>query len=533
MAFAPQAESAAEHKIGLTIYLLKPDQVRAFEQAVVDGHPEAILLNDPLNGVFLPIEPDASEPPWVLSVRSILQNDINADMDAVAPAGLVVVWHSAGTFVVSFGRAWQVLEDDWLELDFGRKVALNAVPRDSVVWIKAEQLLAKGHLASERSPKAAPVDEFGVDFERDLVGAVEGVPIRNPLLGEKVRGAKNIHLTLPLSQLGAVLDECAALFVSDAYKGDWPDIDNIRRIKDGQTTNALDAILDNAMSAADAGARIVMCTPLQKTGQALWAESYVYGRLTESAVRVPYLTFEGFALYLGRRRLLPSVAQARATPLHVLDEHGEDSGAKFRVFDCLGFEASLNERVCVLSSGAWFEVEVRFIETINDTVRQIPAAPVLLPTWNPRDDEEAYNAACARDPLFLNCDRRIVRYGGGQGQFEFCDLLHREGRTLCFVKKGSKSGGMSHLFEQVRRTVELVFGPDPGFRQRVIELFAQYHPAVDANWLLERQRPGDWTLCMVSLGERAETLPFFARCGLKTLYKELVKQGHSVSFASV
>ncbi len=69
MAFAPQAESAAEHKIGLTIYLLKPDQVRAFEQAVVDGHPEAILLNDPLNGVFLPIEPDASEPPWVLSVR--------------------------------------------------------------------------------------------------------------------------------------------------------------------------------------------------------------------------------------------------------------------------------------------------------------------------------------------------------------------------------------------------------------------------------------------------------------------------------
>jgi uncharacterized protein (TIGR04141 family) len=533
MASPPQLAPMPEAKIGLSIYLLKPSQVRTFEQAVVDPRDDVILLKEPLNGVFIPIEPEAKEPAWVSSVRSILQTDIRSEMDALAPAGLLVVWRSTGTFVISFGRAYQVLEDDWLELGFGRKVALNAVPRESVVWIKAEQLLAKGHLASERAPKAAPVDEFGVDFERDLVGAVEGVPSRNPLLGDKVRGAKNIHLTLPLSHLDEILDECATLFASDLYKNDWPDIDNIQRVKDEGTITALDAAVDDVMSSPAANSQIVMYTPLQRKGEALLAESYVYGRLIDSAVRVPYLTFEGFKLYLGRRNLVPSVAQARSTAVHVLDEHGHESGDNFRVFECLGLEVSLNGRVYVLSSGAWFEVEGQFIEKINLTVRQIPPAPVVLPPWNTRDDEQAYNMVCARDPSFLNCDRRIVRYGGGQGQFEFCDLVHRNSKTLCFVKKGSKSGGMSHLFEQVRRTTELVFGPDQGFRQKVIEMFALYHPGVDASWLSERQRPGDWTLCMVSLGEAADTLPFFARCGLKTLYKELVKQGHAVSFASV
>jgi hypothetical protein len=87
--------------------------------------------------------------------------------------------------------------------------------------------------------------------------------------------------------------------------------------------------------------------------------------------------------------------------------------------------------------------------------------------------------------------------------------------------------------EQVRRTAELLFGVDREYRQRVIALFGTYHPGVDVGWLETRPRQGDWRLCMISLGQPAATLPFFARCGLAKIYKELVERGHLVSFNDV
>ena len=92
---------------------------------------------------------------------------------------------------------------------------------------------------------------------------------------------------------------------------------------------------------------------------------------------------------------------------------------------------------------------------------------------------------------------------------------------------------MSHLFEQVRRTVELLFGVDQSYRDKVKALFATHSPNADATWLDTRLPHGTWTLCMVSLGESAIKLPFFARMGLAKLYKQLRGQGHSVAFTSV
>jgi uncharacterized protein (TIGR04141 family) len=140
-------EANNEKKVHLSVYLLVPDQVEAFEREVLRADAEIILLNEPLNGVFVPIEPEGKEPPWVPPIRGIIQTAIEADMESSSPGGFLVVWHAARTFVLTFGHAWQQLKEEWLERDFGRRVALNAVPRDAVVWMKSEQFLAKWHCA--------------------------------------------------------------------------------------------------------------------------------------------------------------------------------------------------------------------------------------------------------------------------------------------------------------------------------------------------------------------------------------------------
>jgi len=262
------------------------------------------------------------------------------------------------------------------------------------------------------------------------------------------------------------------------------------------------------------------------------ADSYVYGTLSKNAASTPYLTIDGWKNALARKHLTPSVSEAKRYWIHLFDENATES-AKCSAFDCFGYEASDGKRVFILSSGVWYEVVSDFIERTKATIAKIGKPKPTLPTWNHSDSEAEYNVKCALDCNFLNCDRKIFHYGGGQSQFEFCDVIHPQSKTLFFAKIPSKSTGMSHLIEQVRRTAQLFFSVDSGYREKVSELFGKYHPRADAAWLSTRPRQGEWDLCMVSLGAPAADLPFFAKCGLAKIYKDLSEQGHTLSFISV
>jgi uncharacterized protein (TIGR04141 family) len=522
-----------DHKIGLTIFLLKEKQVAAFEGKLLGQNQLAIPLSEPFDGVFLPFPPsNGSQPSWVRAVSSILATPIGGDMQAKSPAGLLILRHFGKTFVISFGHAWQKLEDQWLERDFGLRVALNVIPKNEVVEIKAEQVFAKWHLASERAPRATSVDEFAVDFDRDLVAVVEGVPKSCPAFGKIARGSTSLRLNLPIADLESVLDQSLIHFGSDTYKTDWPDIDKINPVRDETLIELLEDQLDRDLADLKARSRIAMFTPSQRRGESVLADSYVYGRLSQAPVTTPYLTIDGWIGNLSRKNLVPSVAEAKTFPVHILDESGQEAQS-CTVFDCFGYEFSDKGQVYVLTSGVWYEVVSDFVARINDSISKIPLPSLTLPAWNHVDKEGQYNAACAANGAFLNCDARNFHYGGGHSQFEFCDLVHLQTRTLLFSKIVSKSSGMSHLVEQVRRTAQLLFSTDDGYRKELIDLFTRFHPTADATWLQSRPRQGDWNLCMVSLGKSASELPFFAKCGLAKIFKDLGEQGHELSFVGV
>jgi uncharacterized protein (TIGR04141 family) len=187
----------------------------------------------------------------------------------------------------------------------------------------------------------------------------------------------------------------------------------------------------------------------------------------------------------------------------------------------------------VLSSGTWYEVVPDFVTRVNKYVAKIAGPSVPLPAWNQIEREPEYNKRCGVTPGFLHFDSADVLFGGGQSKFEFCDLLHVKSKTLYFVKIASKSSGMSHLVEQVRRTAELLFSTDGSYREELKKVFKKYHPNADVGWLKSRPDNGDWRLCMASMGRPATKLPFFAKCGLWRVHKDLTERGHLVSFSVV
>jgi uncharacterized protein (TIGR04141 family) len=139
----------ADAKIGLTIHLVKPDMVASIDDAFGKGQHDIRPLAAPLDGEFIPFPSGQDPPPWVDAVSSLLQNSNALDLDSQSPAGILVVRRSGNTFVLSFGHAWQKLEEQWLEPDFGLRVALNSIPRNKLLEIRSQQVFAKGHVASE------------------------------------------------------------------------------------------------------------------------------------------------------------------------------------------------------------------------------------------------------------------------------------------------------------------------------------------------------------------------------------------------
>jgi uncharacterized protein (TIGR04141 family) len=182
-----------------------------------------------------------------------------------------------------------------------------------------------------------------------------------------------------------------------------------------------------------AGRKIVMFISSQRRGASPLADSYVYGRLTEDAGRSLYLTIGGVIGALARKNLIPSVSEAKKLPIHILDESASETH-KCTAFDCFGYECSDKNQVYILASGVWYEVFPDFIGRINATVKKIGKPTLTLPAWNQRDSEAEYKARCALDGNFLNCDRRILHYGGAQSKLNSVICYTRKAK-LCFSPK--------------------------------------------------------------------------------------------------
>ena len=159
-------------------------------------------------------------------------------------------------------------------------MALNSIPRDQILEIRAEQVFAKWHIADERAPRASSVDEFGVEFDRDLVAVVEGVPAE-PLvgiLGKTVRGGTSLRVKIPFNTLPDVLDKAGTLFDSNAYKTVWPEIDNVAPVKEQSLIDKLENQLDVEFGSGQAQERLVIFIPTRRDEGASSMESYVFGR---------------------------------------------------------------------------------------------------------------------------------------------------------------------------------------------------------------------------------------------------------------
>lgn len=530
--------STGEKRFDVSVYLVRPSQASIVEADLFPVTPVKYqeLRNDIPGGRFLALPVDANPPKWTAHVKALLPlGGQSLDLLSQSPGGILWIPRAGKCFVFTFGYAHAKLKDEWLEPEFGKRVALNVIPQGQVVEVRAEQVFAKWHIASERAPRASAVREFGFEADRDLVAAVEGVPSQKyiPHLGAKVRGGTAFKFGMYFSKLLETLDVISERFDSVDYMSAWPQVDNLVVVRDAVLEKDLDAKLDSILKGAKPADKISLAAPALKSGDKPYPQHYLIGRLSKNPATAPYLLFGNWEIHLKGLSKPLDLNSSLETKVHLLDEHKDEIDA-CTMYQCFGVEVSLQGRSFVLSSGVWYEAKHQFVVETNALISGLALAPYPLPAWAPPEDEGTYNAGVpGKDGSLWLFDKKLVGFGGGKSKFEFCDLMHLNSKTLYFVKHPSSSASVSHLCEQVRRTVELFFSADGAFRKNLADKISAHDKLKDISWLASRPLRHEWHLCLVSMGPHATDFPFFAKCGVARLVRELEQGGYNVSFLAV
>lgn len=533
-----KASKTDKVKTPLSVYLIRPASADELGKALSGSTATPILGADGVDGTFYALPSEPGEPRWLAAVRTLLGLNANVgDITSQVAGGLFVLTLGGRVLAVSFGTGWLRLNDDWLELDFGRQVALNAIPQNKLIELKAEQVFAHRHVSSERAPVSSNRNAFGLDFDRDLLGMVEGVPENAKHLGASICGGVGLRLKIEIGTLFNALKESLGLYTSKAYQKHWPEVDNLTRVNDGTFILTLDGLLDTALGqpVSPSSPLLVNSGPRRDAEHA--AEFFAIGdlpRTPKGGARggSPYLMRGAWDILLSSRGEKAGLISAKGTAVHALDAGGVEL-YRTSIYSCLAFEASVPDatgiaKPYIFSQGSWYQTNANFVADVDAKLKllakQLPINRLLL--WDAVEHEGAYNLRNVICDM-VHFDAKNVHFGGGQSKFEFCDLMDPTTKTLYFVKIAVNSSHMSHLAEQIRRTAELFFAADHRFREALAKVVSKHHPKIDTSWVTNRPKHSEWNLCLVPLGRTLQALPFFAKCGVYRLAKELESRGHA------
>lgn len=161
---------------------------------------------------------------------------------------MYVIDFGLNKFVLAFGTGYHLIDQDFIERDFGLRVTLNSVDPEKLRSL--DKASYDHNPLNSRTQSARDVDIFDlhIDSELEMLYAVTGVSAV-PAFGSHVTGRDALTLIVEadLSSLPKILCEALA-----RYKAKLPSefewVDNVCRVKDSSECEILDLELDRFLS---------------------------------------------------------------------------------------------------------------------------------------------------------------------------------------------------------------------------------------------------------------------------------------------
>lgn len=451
-----------KRKERLSIYLAK-DNGSADELIVKLEHSRpAIPIRVEGAEVALYVKRDglAKPPPWAAVFTG--RPEVTAETFGFSKTvGAALTMRRRGhTYVLTFGTGFHLLKTDAIERDFGLRVALNSVEPSKLRSV--DKASYDHNPLNSRTQSTADVDIFDLkmDSELDMLYAVTGAS-RVPLFGSHVTGrdALTMMIEADLDFIVAVLDESIKRYQAELpAEFEW--IDNVRKVKDGETIEILDLLLNDSL--AEAGpANIWLGEPEVVDWESQLGYSFDQHHNTARHV---VLQLSDLAEYLKIKGRDLTVEALKTTSVHVNNSEYQTTKS-WSAYRCLYAEVADDEGRFMLRNGVWYQVSADFVKTVDEYLEGIEDYAYDFPVYAANDEGDYNKSISTADTAFSLMDERNTKIGGQYDKIEFCDLI-RNGKDLIHVKFYRSSGTLSHLFAQGNVAAE-VFIKDAEFRERL------------------------------------------------------------------
>lgn len=498
----------------------------------VDSYPIADAVGG--GGVLYVKRSVEQRPGWGSLLDEVAGRDIPGLANRSSSSVLLLqVDHDIFAFTFGYGR--YLIEQSLFLPDFGLRTALNTLDEKSLRSVDLHTLEDQPVQKKSQAARDSEVSVFGIDILRDVLRAVTGVPKPGVALTHIAGGDAmfSFGVEMEATDLPTLARSIKRYYSNNDYKASFSWVDNVRKIKDDPSIEALNAQLVQAVSERKPG--IMVTLPEIGSWDTILGFSFTrhkdrvrpFIHATDYINTIPdlgRLTIDG----LKRDRLFVHDVDGNVT------EHA--------VYRCIYFEIVDGTKTKIIFDGKWYEVDATFISRISETLDSVQISALAFPSvevWDEEgkskiESEGDYNTRAAEVHGYFLLDKQLVKTDRTTSSIELCDLLTPEKQLVHVKHRKGGSAGLSHLFAQGSVAAEIMLG-DKAFRKKARTVLRRVNPAAGDLVPLEAPKSADYEIVFLILGEDSATLkqnlPFFSKVNLSKAFESLTQRGFRVSIA--
>lgn len=460
-------------------------------------------------------------PPWLDFFSGSV--DIDVPVVTASSSAVLLLRHAGSVFAIPFGHGHALINNEVEDAQFGLKTTLNAVEPTQLRAIDHRRLESNPRHVREQLSKAAGLEQFGIDVERDLLRAVTGKPA-DRTLGEQMSGRERLVVNVAGSvrDLRNLLERYDQISREKTYADAFGFIDNIVAEADPATLHELERQLVILMRERSDG--VWLAAPEIIEAAAISAFRYRSGRAAQTFSSID---IDDYYSEMGRDF---NAADLRNDRLRCIQAADGAERPTWSIHKCVVAELSLGNDRWILSEGTWYRIEERFLTQVEDAVAQLQPSKVFLPEFTD-DDEPAYAHRVwqSNKSELAHFDRDLV-YPGGRTAVEVCDLYSRH-RAFVHLKRCEGSRVLSHLFNQGVVSAQL-FANERSFRVAFHDKLPSSHrwgnPGAAVN-------PSEFEVAygLIARRGRAVSIPFFSKVALRNAARILGAMGFRVAVSGI
>ena len=358
---------------------------------------------------------------------------------------------------IPFGMGIHLLNLSYTEYNFGLRTGINCIPKEQIRQIDTTTPETNSQKTKKQAVVGSTPEEFGINKEKDILRGITGKVPAGLEIGEGLDGKDSLRLgksVHTISELKKLCEKALDVYNSDAYKKDYPWIDNIALVRDKLLISKLEGELVKSLKKAlfDNMAFLppVYYENIFDTKGFVFSSGDRTKLKNKDSYEMP--SMNDWKKSLGNERKKITVDNLDNYKVHLIGEDDLKSGS-WPLERCLAWETEFNGEKYILSEGSWYSVAPNFYKGVTEyydaRVNTTYSLPIPSKSKIKESDynEEISHSGTGKYLFDLGNPKSKSKSIGKDGN-EVCDVYDADERVFIHVKMGKTSSSISHLLRQ-------------------------------------------------------------------------------------